>query len=558
MPKKGNRKRSPDKDPSKESPQPTPAPKATQESGPNPADLAAEEAPVTTFGRYFSFALLLGVIVLVVILLYAVLASFLIPLFLAAILVVIFRPLHRWMQERCGPRPKLAALLTTISVMLVVLLPMGALLVLAAAEGRQVVRQLNTVQLQGNLQQLRTKLGLDLPRPIVKVDNEIQRLFEEVTLSGETEDRHRTGLFEIESAAQELSKQAGLPWPEAPQPPPAEGDDEIDEGAAATDDPQTPALSSDMSEWVSFVTLREGARERHDQMSWRPVDSDEENRQRVNALHDYQQQLTEMADAFSQFKVNWLGGKTRTWLKELVNPSPAETDQYVRSAVELIRDTLLSWGGKGAVYLGSLLIGTAIMIIGLYFFLLDGPRMIEAFKVLSPLEDEHEQELVAEFGNVSRAVVVAILLSAVVQGILAGIGFYFAGLDSVFLLTVLTAVLAMVPFVGAAAVWVPCCLYLYFVTDQWGGAIGLAIYGTAIISTADNVIKPLVLHGHSNLHPLFALLSVLGGVAALGPIGILVGPMAIVFLQTLLKILQRELLTLGRSDGGASGVAPSS
>ena len=58
---------------------------------------------------------------------------------------------------------------------------------------------------------------------------------------------------------------------------------------------------------------------------------------------------------------------------------------------------------------------------------------------------------------------------------------------------------------------------------------------------ADNVIKPWILHGQSNLHPLLALLSVIGGVAVLGPIGILVGPMIVVFLQTSLKILRREM-----------------
>ena len=97
------------------------------------------------------------------------------------------------------------------------------------------------------------------------------------------------------------------------------------------------------------------------------------------------------------------------------------------------------------------------------------------------MEDEHEQELVGEFGRVSRAVVVATLLSALAQGLLAGIGFYFVGLDSIFLLTLLSAVLAMVPFVGAAAVWIPCSLYLYFFTNNLPAAIGLAIYGLIIL-----------------------------------------------------------------------------
>ena len=203
------------------------------------------------------------------------------------------------------------------------------------------------------------------------------------------------------------------------------------------------------------------------------------------------------------------------------------------------------------------MLGTVVMIISLYFFLRDGPAMIESFKGLSPLEDSHEEELVVEFGNVSRAVIVATLLSALAQGVLGGIGYYFAGLDSIFLLTLLTGCLAMVPFVGAAAVWIPCSLYLFFVDGNVAAAIGLAIYGAAVISMADNFIKPMVLHGTSNLHPLLALLSVLGGVTALGPIGILIGPMIVTFLQTLLKILQRELSSMDSDTNESASAAAS-
>ena len=106
--------------------------------------------------------------------------------------------------------------------------------------------------------------------------------------------------------------------------------------------------------------------------------------------------------------------------------------------------------------------------------------------------------------------------------------------------TLLTAVLALIPFVGAAAVWAPVSLWLLY-QQEYTAAVLLIVYGVGVISLADNVIKPWVLHGQSNLHPLLALLSVLGGVQALGPIGILVGPMVVVFLQTLLNILHREL-----------------
>ena len=112
-------------------------------------------------------------------------------------------------------------------------------------------------------------------------------------------------------------------------------------------------------------------------------------------------------------------------------------------------------------------------------------------------------------------------------------------------MTVLTTFLALVPFVGAAAVWGSCALWLFFYEERTTAAIVLAIYGVGVVSLADNVIKPIVLHGQSNLHPLLALLSVIGGVGALGPIGIFVGPMVVAFLQALLNMLQIELKALG-------------
>jgi predicted PurR-regulated permease PerM len=176
--------------------------------------------------------------------------------------------------------------------------------------------------------------------------------------------------------------------------------------------------------------------------------------------------------------------------------------------------------------------------------------MIEGLMYLSPLDDAYERELLEKFAEISRTVVVAMLLSAVVQGALAGIGYYLA-LDvgaPIFLLTALTMLLSIVPFVGAAGVWVPTCLWLALTPDSndpstthWKAALFLALYGALVVSMVDNLIKPWVLHGQSKLHPLLALLSILGGIQVLGPIGILIGPMLVTFLQALLKMVRKEL-----------------
>jgi predicted PurR-regulated permease PerM len=199
----------------------------------------------------------------------------------------------------------------------------------------------------------------------------------------------------------------------------------------------------------------------------------------------------------------------------------------------------------------GMLIGLVILVISLYFFLADGPAMIRGLMQLSPLDERYELELLARFGEISRSVVVATMLSAVAQGVAAGVGYFFV-LPSeapVFLLTALTMVLAIVPFVGAAGVWVPVCIGLLLLGggngqppgSNWPTVLGFSIYCAVIVSGLDNVIKPYILHGQSNLHPLLALLSILGGVQVLGPIGILVGPMLVSFLQALLSIFQREV-----------------
>src|SRR5690606_13761417 len=121
-------------------------------------------------------------------------------------------------------------------------------------------------------------------------------------------------------------------------------------------------------------------------------------------------------------------------------------------------------------------VGLAIMVIATYYFFADGPYMLIALMRMSPLDDAYERELLEKFSDISRSVVVATLASAIAQGVLAGIGFYFAGLDRIFFLIGITIFLAMIPFVGAAAVWVPICLILYLHDGRPMAAFVLAVY----------------------------------------------------------------------------------
>jgi predicted PurR-regulated permease PerM len=278
-------------------------------------------------------------------------------------------------------------------------------------------------------------------------------------------------------------------------------------------------------------------------------------------LHEFQDQLQALVAArgddakfrvalagatqtFEQLPLALYGGPVRSWLKQAV--------RFDASQVDSIRNEVRQLAGPLAVgttqYVGSVLLQVivvlAVMSVALYYFLADGPDMVDHLASLTPLENRYEQQLLDQFSALLRAILIAMLLSAFVQGLLAAAAYLWFGFDSVFLLTVLTMVLAIVPFVGAIPVWGSCALWLFLHDGRPQAAIALAIYGIVIGVVGDNVIKPMVLHGRSNLHPLLGLLSVLGGAQALGPIGIIVGPMAVALLQTLLIMLRAELAVL--------------
>ena len=403
--------------------------------------------------RVISFIVLLAILLLVGAVFFQVMAQFLVPLFLASVLLVVFEPLHRWALWRLPGRPRIAALLTTVLILLVVLLPL-------------------------------TWLGLNAYWECLKLLNPKATAARstESPLNQSAASKQKTGASNLVSSSDTSASNAG-----------GETSDQ--------------AASSDVVE-VNNSQLAE--------------------------------RLTHLANNLVQ------GFERITHIKVT-----AEHEEKLIGWATSFGGNILLTSVRSAL---GIVIGLAIMVVALYYFLADGPGMVRALMQLSPLDARYEQELLERFGSVSRAVVVAILLSALVQGSFAGIGYYLAlPADApVFLLTLLTMICAMIPFVGAGLVWVPVCLWVLFYGEQVVNgqvihdgntikAIMLAIYSAVVVSGVDNIIKPFVLHGQSNLHPLLALLSILGGVQVLGPVGILVGPMLVSFLQALLNMLRIEL-----------------
>lgn len=509
--------------------------------------------------RIASLVTLLAIVLVCAFFFFQVMEQFLLPLFLAVVLVVIFRPFHLWVTKETGNRPRVAAGITTAAILLIVLVPVLTFLWLAAVDGVALVSNLNQEKLATRIHSLRERFHLQMPgKPIMdRLDDllikgeqpngipvDCETLQQEVIplvdqLGAAVQDvdfgpQDGTQSFRDLLAARQA--QDGDFLNVSVQLTAASLDDPIAVAALPVGEPQTVMLHlTDGPLGQRYVDLRKAI-----EAATEHCGTDQEYLEKTAGRRVVANIITQL----NLLRSEMYGDPLLYRVKTLANPGPGDFQQLRADLQEWFGPLALSTTQFVGKFAGGFVLGLCIMVVALYFFLADGPAMINTIMRLSPLADRYEQAMLEDFDRISRAVVLATLLSAVVQGLLAGIGYYFAGLEAVFLLTVLTALLSMVPFVGAAAVWGGCAAWLFLWEDRMLAASLLAVYGLIVVSLADNIIKPAILHGQSNLHPLLALLSVIGGVKVLGPIGIFVGPMIVAFLQTVLIMLQSELGTL--------------
>ena len=196
-------------------------------------------------------------------------------------------------------------------------------------------------------------------------------------------------------------------------------------------------------------------------------------------------------------------------------------------------DWLKQWVGNFATFLGSIghyAFRLAIILVTLFFCYRDGEEAIQQLRrgLLQFLGDDQDVYLKAA-GHTTRAVVYGMVLAALSQGLLAGVGYAFAGVQAPVLFGAITALLALVPM-GATLVWIPIGIVLILSGHIWAGA-GLLIWGITVVSTVDNVIRPIVISGASKVPFMIVMFGVLGGLTAFGAIGIFLGPVILTVLQ---------------------------
>ena len=213
------------------------------------------------------------------------------------------------------------------------------------------------------------------------------------------------------------------------------------------------------------------------------------------------------------------------WLQAHAGISATQVQSWLVSGTQQVLQRAAGFGGS--FFLGALdsLLGFAITLFLLFFFLRDGDEMMARAHALIPLDTARKDRLFDQLSNVTRAIMFGTSVTALAQGLLIGVGFAIASLPSPVVFGVLAALLSLLPIGGAAFVWVPAAIWL-FIDGRWGYAIFMLVWGL-MLGALDNVLRPMLISGRAQVSALAVFIGVLGGIPAFGAIGIIAGPVAL-------------------------------
>jgi len=207
------------------------------------------------------------------------------------------------------------------------------------------------------------------------------------------------------------------------------------------------------------------------------------------------------------------------------------------SSVSAVGDELLGilFGDlAAAVSFGLwLALGFALMLFVVYYLVRDGDQLVAWLIDVAPMENAVCSRLFRRIDNTTWGVVVGHLFVAVLQGVVGGVGLFFAGVPNAVFWTFVMIVLALLPLIGAFLVWGPASGYLVVIGETEPG-IALFLYGLVVVSLVDNYVRPIVIDREAQLNPAVILVGVFGGTYAIGMTGLFIGPIVLaVFVTTI-------------------------
>ncbi|NMG74450.1 AI-2E family transporter [Aromatoleum diolicum] len=247
----------------------------------------------------------------------------------------------------------------------------------------------------------------------------------------------------------------------------------------------------------------------------------------------------------------WVGG----WLQDQLNLIAGDPETFRAQVTEWVRQgsdqlvALVGDVGRNAAKLG-------FALITVFFLYRDGEQVLhQVHRVLHRFLGARVDDYLAAVGGMTKAVVWGLIGTALAQGFVAGLGYWWADLQAPVLLGAVTALIAMIPF-GAPFVWGSIGVWLLASGDMIGG-IGLLLWGSLVVSWVDNLVRPLVISNATRIPFLLVMFGVLGGLAAFGLVGLFIGPVILAVLMAVWREwIEEARLEAAESEAVNAAAAP--
>jgi predicted PurR-regulated permease PerM len=225
------------------------------------------------------------------------------------------------------------------------------------------------------------------------------------------------------------------------------------------------------------------------------------------------------------------------WARDNAAVSAVQVQGWMDDSLQALLKHAAELGGGVALGVFGTLVGFFMMLFMLYFFLQDGRAILTGLERLIPMALDRRKRLLNYLASVTRAVVYGSVSTALIQGVVVGIGFAIARLPSPVVFAVIGAIAAFLPS-GAGIVLIPAVAYLGF-TGRWGAAIFLGCW-TAGMWVLENVLRPLLTARQAEVSTLAIFVGAIGGAAAFGILGLIIGPVVLSFAVALVRFAQEN------------------
>lgn len=211
----------------------------------------------------------------------------------------------------------------------------------------------------------------------------------------------------------------------------------------------------------------------------------------------------------------------------------------LNSFISKIISYIINVFSKFILNLPVMLLQLFVVIFVFFFSLRDGEKAINYLKSLSPLSKEIENKFFMQFKGITNSVLLGQIVVGIIQGLVAGIGYFIFGVPYALALTLLTMLAGIIPLIGPWLVWVPIDIYLFLV-GRTGAGFGLLIYGFIVISWLDTLIRPIIVSRRTEINSAIVIIGMIGGLFVFGVLGLILGPLILGYVLLVLEIYRKK------------------